>query len=469
MRVITVVLLTVCLGFSPIFAQEKGISMDGLSYSEEYRVTRERHFVDHELDITKIDEQMTEADKLIVEIGDLYKAIMMNADREETSHYRAWNKKRFTGMKQASAIFQTKMKALYETLVAMNLLLETASKEKLPIEIHEKIIDRSGHHVRNISIFNSYVKFGTSKRLRYDTAAPFNERFAVLLEKDAMPPVNYPKINLPTSSKVKVEKTTERRDDNTVREQSSLKATATVFYLPLNKEKVAAIVDKARVLTKTASNAREKLAASSSGESWYYSTRVLEYKCDLKTFESSVKPQILEYRVAMIELKGLVNELCSILSVSERPIGDLNIRSDYEQVKHSFIELSEWASSHCFKYTPFGKKERKFFFPRGFSDSNMFNESLVVIPKSAEEINEISETFNPGSAPTKSMITSEQAMQMVSSVAFTRNRYARARKIAPHISDLTPEAIVRIGNWLSTAHRPLWIDYCMTLPNFRGK
>ena len=452
-------------------AYSNPLNMDGLIETESVTVTRDNFRVDHQFDGTKLDQELTEADALIKEIGEKYKTILTQAERDEGDYFRTWDHGRYLAMKRAGASFQSRMKELHEKLTAASALFKVARNELLPREVHIEILERAGHFIRNVTIYNTFVDFGINRRLRYDTMTPFNELRADLLEKGKTPHVEFPTMFLPRVQETRASIDANELQGGVVHERSSVTLTDTVVHLPLDQEKLVALLAKADELVKKATDAREEIIGSGTSEvsrhKYGRSRTSVEYTCELKTFEDEHKPHILEYVLAMVELKGYCNELTARLNVSKNFVGDLNVRGDWEKVKTRFAELSSWGDSWIVTYDPWNKLERWFkFFPGyNFATRHIFSEMMVKSP--AEVAREIEVARNIQHMRSQGMISSQEAIDLLMTMKRS-NRYSRAKKMAPRIYDLTTDNAIRIGNTFKLDLQDNWVDHVMTLENYKG-
>ena len=452
-------------------AFSNGINMDGLIESESVTITRDNFRVDHEFDGSKLDQDLVEADALIKEISETYKTILTKAERDEGNYFRTWDHGRYLAMKRAGASFQNKMKELHEKLTATSALFKVARNELLPRKVHIDILERAGHFIRNVTVYNTFVDFGVNRRLRFDTMTPFNELRADLLEKNKTSHVEFPTMFLPRVQEKRANIDANELEGGVVHERSSVTLTDTVVHLPLDKEKLVALLARAGELVKKASDARENIIGSGSSETTRYkygaNRTSVEYTCTLKEFEDTHKPHTIEYILAMVELKGYCNELTARLNVSKNFVGDLNIRGDWEQVKTRFAELSNWGDSWIVTYDPWNKIERWFkFFPGAdFSKSHIFSEMMVKSP--AEIARDIEVARNLRQLRSEGMFSTDEAIDLL----YTMDdcyRYGKAKDMAPRIYDLTTDNAIRIGNTFDKSYRDNWVGFVMELSNFKG-
>ena len=454
----------------PAFAND-GITMDGLIESESLTITHDNFRVDHKFDGSKLDKELVEADALIRDIGELYRTILTKAERDEVDFFRTWDEERYMAMKRAGASFQNKMKELQEKLTATSSLFKVARNELLPRDVHISILERAGHFVRNVTIYNTFVDFGVSRRLRFDTMTPFDELQADLLEKGKTALIEFPTMFLPRVQETRASLDANELEGGVVHERSSITVTDTVVHLPLDQSKLTELLAKAEELIKKASDAREHIVGSGAQETTRYgygrNRTSVEYTCELSVFEDTHKPHIIDYVLAMVELKGYCNELTARLNVSKNFVGDLNIRGDWEKAKTRFAELASWGDAWIVTFDPWNKLERWFkFFPGyDFSKRHIFSEMMVKTP--SEVAREIESARKLRQMRTEGMISADEAIDLLYTMD-SAYRLGKAKTMAPRIYDLTTNNVIRIGKTFDSYYRDDWVEYVMGLSNFKG-
>ena len=461
MKTLAMVMVTMCLIGSPLWAEYDEPTFGGLVEAESVSVSRYNERVPHELDPARIYEHLQRADTLVADIFAEYKNILTKAERDEGKFFRTWDKERYTAMKSASAAFQRKIKELNEELVAVDALFAAARQEALPQQIHIDILERLGHHVRNVTIYNTFVDFGTARKLRFDTMTPMNELTAHLLGADVKT-MAFPTLYLPSLHETEAFGDAYTDERGIVHEQRSVTMTDAVLHLPLDEDNLRESLATAKELVEKATEAREKLIASGAKEITrnQFSGRhnSIEYTCKLEDFEGNHKPEIINFTEAMVKLKAHCNDLTARLSVSRNFIGDLNIRSEWEQLSTRFNELTEWGDTWIVTYDPWNKIERWFtFFPgERFGSRHLFSDLSVRTP--AQRQLELARRRS-GKFPTSEVISILSALS-------SGYRYNKAKELAPDIYDLTTANALEISRYLSSSYHKGWLDFVMALPNY---
>ena len=461
-------LLALALVIQPNVALCNHVNMDGLIESESFTYTRDNVRVEHEFDAQNIDKALNKADELTKEVAKLYGKILTNAERDEGNHFRTWDKERYQAMKMAAASFQNRMQELHQELTAASALFKVAFKEKLPREVHIEIIERAGHYIRNVTIYNSYVDFGANRKLRFDTMTPFDEAKADILRDHNISYLDFPTVLLPQAVGA-VATGQARANGGLVHERSSLTITSTVVHLPLDMSKLTKLLEGAETAIKKASLARENIVGAGVREItrtlYGRDRKSVEYNCKLDTFEKTHKPHIIDYITSMVELKAYCNELAARLNVSKNYISALNVRGDYEKVKSRFEELSRWGDAWVVTYDPWNRCERWFkFFPgEDFTKRNIYNEMSVKTPTEVALAREEAQRMH--NMRKSGMISTKEAIRLLNTMDVTY-RYSKARKLAVKIYDLNTSNAISIGNTFQQFCRDEWVEYVVTLPNF---
>ena len=369
MKALVLVCAAMCFLAGPLAADFEGLSMyDGLNVTESANSNDVGH--SSNFYISQLDAHIVETDQTIEELGQLYRTIVTQAERDEGKFFRTWDRERYLAMKSSAASFQTKVKTLHEKLSSAVNLIETARNEALPQNLQVEVMESVAKVVRNITHYNTLIDFGCNRALRFDTALPCNELRTHILEPRTYY-IQFPSMFVPFGAE---ERATE------------------ILSLPVDEAKLRALLKQADELVNKASEIRERMIASGVKESTrckYGSRRTsIEYTCKLDTFEETHKPRIIDFVLTMVELKGCTNELTALLGLANNHVDDLNIRLEYEQLRVKFTELANWGDAWIVTYDPWNRTERWFeFFPgEDFVKTHLF--SKVMVKSAAEWVRE---------------------------------------------------------------------------------
>ena len=369
MKALVIVCAAMCFWVGPLAAEFDGLSMyEGLVETES--VSTDNTSLSNNFYVNQLDAHIAETDQTIEELGELYRTIVTQAERDEGKFFRTWDRDRYMAMKDAAASFQTKVKALHEKLTSAVNLTEIVRNESLSQDLQIEVMERVAKLVRNVTHYNTLIDFGCNRALRFDNAVPCNELRSHILEPRTFY-IQFPSMFVPFGAE---ERATE------------------ILSLPMEEAKLRALLQQANELVNKALETRESMIASGVKESTrckYGSRRTsIEYTCKLHTFEETHKPRIVDFVLTMVELKGCTNELTAMLALANNHVDDLDIRVEYEQLRVKFTELANWGDSWIVTYDPWNKTERWFeFFPgEDFVETHLF--SKVTIKSAAEWVRE---------------------------------------------------------------------------------
>jgi len=448
-RSLGLLVLLIALTTAPAWSQDGSLMYEGLSSTTNLTISEDTYRLPHSLDVEKLEKKLEMASELTDQILEQFSIILTQSETDEGNRFRTWDEGRFGTMKAAAAAVQRLTKNLGEEINTIVSIFKVAEQESLPRSVHIAMMERYGEIIRLITFYDIFMDWGSRRRIRFETAMPFNEKWCNIIEVPQY--IDFPRAFLPTMARTEANhlasETTDGRGNPVLREQKHLSQTTTVVSLPLNAQALQELLDEAIALIEEAQKAREELQAQSGHEAQDNIRgdhfKSLEYSGELGAFEREIKPIYLRFIVAMIKLKAVRNSLMARISASRNFVTDLNTRGDWAMVERDFVELCQWGDGWIVCYDKWNHIERKYRLLPMDKFSNDFSFGAEKIELDTEKL---------VLTKTQGKVSTDEMIAMLSHL-HTNDRYSTLKTYVPSIYDFTLANAIRLGAYLNTSTR----------------